>query len=123
MQVILYVLREDGRPLSYTEVKARSRPEGRLVLGTWGNPEVHAKLLGAWPEMNAPKLSHARVIRIGNGCILLFGQQWQPSHPYPRQTWLCALSEEAGEAALRKIRPPRPADFPFGGLEDDDRPD
>ena len=95
------------------------------MLGTWGNPEVHAKLLGDGPEMNAPKLSYARVMRIGNGCILLFGQQWQPSHPYPRQTWLCALSEEAGEAALRKIRPPKPGDLPLEGagpLDIEDQP-
>ena len=55
MHVTLYILRENGRPLTYAEVKARPRPQGRLVLGTWGNPEVHAKLLGDGPEMNAPK--------------------------------------------------------------------
>lgn len=119
MQVTLYVLRENGRPLSYAEVMARPRPRGRLVLGTWGNPEMHAKLFGDWPDMNAPQLHHARVKRISNGCMLLFGFQWQPSIPYPRQAWLCALDEGAGEAALRKLRPPRAVDLPLGEWDDD----
>lgn len=117
MQVTLYVLRDAGRPRSYAEIKAQPLLRGNLVLGTWGNPEVHAKLFGEWPDMNAPKLCFARVQRIANGCLLLFGSQWQPSSPYPRQAWLCAMDERAGEAALRKIRPPKLNDHPVGWPE------
>lgn len=119
MEVVLYRLRDAGRPLSYAEVKARPRPKGRLVLGTWGNPEMHAKLFGAWPDMNAPQLHHARVKRISNGCMLLLGFQWQPSIPHPRQAWLCAMDEGVGEAALRKLRPPQASDMPLGDWDDD----
>ena len=119
MQITLYALRENGRPRSYAEIKAQPLPRGTLVLGTWGNPEEHAKLFGEWPEMNAPKLEHARVTRISSDCILMMGFQPSACLPLPRQTWLCALNERAGEAALRKLRPPRPGDLPFGDLDAD----
>ena len=119
MQITLYALRENGRPRSYAEIKAQPLPRGTLVLGTWGNPEEHAKLFGEWPEMKAPRLEHARVTRISSDCILMMGFEPSAYLPLPRQTWLCALNERAGEAALRKLRPPRPGDLPFGDLDAD----
>lgn len=106
MDVILYRLRDAGRPLTYAEVKVQPRLSGRLVLGTWGTPEVHARLLDAGDPMAVPQLSHARVTRISAGCIVMMGFEPGAYLPLPRQTWLCALDEGAGEAALRKIRPP-----------------
>lgn len=115
MLVTLYRLRSLGKPRSYRAVADAPRPHGSLVLGAGNGPARVAELLGG--GRGQARLLHAEVVRVSNGCLLLRGQEDGRD-----QTWLCALSEEAGEAALRKIRPPTPADMPFGSLSEDECP-
>lgn len=93
---------------------------GNLVVGTWGDPQVHAKLMGSGDDVSPPRLEHARVIRVSSGCCLLYGLAPRPrGEPLRRQTWLCALDETAGDAALRKIRKPLPTHVPLDDWSDD----
>lgn len=117
MQVIVYRLREAGRPLTYSEAKARASSPGTLAYGTSTDPARHATLRDG--ERNIlPELRSAEVVRISGGCVLLQGFEAGRT-PSTQQTWLCAPDLKSGEAALRKIRPPTTADFPLGDWDDD----
>jgi hypothetical protein len=118
MHVTLFKLRLDGRPLGYGAIKARPALTGRLVYGTWTDPATHARL---FDEDGRPlaEMRNASVKRISGGCVLLQGFEPGPNTPMDRQTWLCALDPESGDAALRKIRKPSTADQPLGDWSDD----
>lgn len=113
MHVTLYRLRSLGQPRSYRAVADALRPHGFLVFGSTNGPARAAELMGGG-RVRA-RLLNAEVVRVSNGCLLLQGHE--DGHG---QTWLCAQDEQAGDAALRKIRPPTAADFPFGSLGEDE---
>lgn len=115
MLVTIYRLRSLGKPRSYREVADAPRPHGSLAFGAGNSPARVAELLGGGKVQ--ARLLHAEVVRVSNGCLLLQGQE--DGHA---QTWLCAQDERAGDAALRKIRPPTAADIPFAEFEDDENP-
>lgn len=113
MLVTLYRLRSLGQPRSYRAVADALRPHGFLVFGATNGPARAAELLASGKVQ--ARLLHAEVVRVSNGCLLLQGQE--DGHD---QAWLCAQDERAGEAALRKIRPPTAADMPFAGFQEED---
>lgn len=115
MQVTIYRLRSLGKPRGYRAVADALRPSGLLVFGAGNGPARVAELVGGG-RVRA-RLLNAEVVRVSNGCLLLQGHE--DGHG---QTWLCAQDEQAGDAALRKIRPPTAADMPFGSLGDDECP-
>ena len=115
MLVTLYRLRAFGKPRSYRAIADEPKLHGSLIYGAANGPARVAEL-EAGGRVRA-RLMHAEVVRISNGCQLLQGRE--DGHA---QAWLCAQDERAGDAALRKVRPPTAADFPFGSLSEDDHP-
>lgn len=108
MQVTVFELRDpEGRRMAPDAILARPRVRGSLVYGSRpaAGPVVNAWLYGPDGASELlPCLQHADIVKIAAGKILLRGRYIDPAtHVQHRQSWLCALDEADGVAAVRAI--------------------
>ena len=102
----IYFMRRQGGRLPAREI--RTPVMGDLVLiDRYGDPNrFYARLY--WPDAWFKDWSHdlhgARLLREGDGCRLIVGDEWcADSKSHLLQTWLCVPSLERGRSILRRM--------------------
>lgn len=124
MEMTVFELRDaDGKRLTPEAILARSRVRGNLVYGSRpaAGPVVNAWLYGPDGASELlPCLQHADIVKVAAGKILIRGRYIHPAtHAQHAQSWLCALDEADGVAAVQAIRvrepwePPGPHEAPL----------